>query len=155
MCNKKRRRWFHRRRPQRTTLILTFFINNYQIKIQTMQLETQQFVDSILGLVDHDTQEAIPATFANIVLTSSDPAIFTADTDVNADGTIDVVGVSEGNATLNVKADVTYTDKNTGKEVTKAKEANVPVTVTLPPPSEENTDLVVTFSTPQPVTPAG
>jgi hypothetical protein len=118
-----------------------------------MELQKQQFVDSILGLVDHDTQAAIPATFANIVLTSSDPAIFTADTDVNNDGTIDVVGVSEGTATLNVKADVTYTDTHTNLEVTASKEANVPVTVTAPPPTAENVDLVVTFSPAQPVTP--
>lgn len=51
-----------------TQLILMSLINNFHIKIQTMQLEKQKWVDSILGLVDTATQEPIEATFSNIVL---------------------------------------------------------------------------------------
>jgi hypothetical protein len=133
-------------------LIFTTVLFNNQIKILSiMELNTKEFVDSILALEDTDTKAPIDATFANIVLTSSDPTIFTADTDVNADGTIDIVGVAEGTATLNVKADATYIDGNTKQSVTATKEANIPVTVHAPLPGAENTDLVVTFSPAQPV----
>lgn len=134
--------------PKKPKLILTATINNVKIKILAMTLQTKQFVTAALGLVDHDTQNPIEATFENVALTSSDPSIFTVDTDVNGDGNVDVVGVAPGTATLNVKADVTYEDANTGLSVTASKEANIEVTVTLPP---ETTDLVVTFSDPQPV----
>lgn len=138
-------------KKKKTNLIFTTIINHFQIKILKMQLETKQFVDSILSLVDHDTQQPIDATFTNVVLTSSDPSIFTADGDVNGDGTVDVVGVAAGSGTLNVKADATYTDSNTKKEVTVNKEANVDVTITEPAPTAENTDLVVTFGAAQPI----
>lgn len=137
-----------KRRPPQLIFLTT--INNFKIKIHNMQLEKQKFVNSILGLVDKTTQEAISATFSNVVLESSDPSIFTADTDVNADSQIDVVGVSEGEATLNVKADATYVN-SLGEEVTTPEEANVTVTITAPPPEANETDLVVTFSDPQKV----
>lgn len=115
-----------------------------------MQLETQKFVDSILSLVDHDTQQPIEgATFSNIILTSSDPLILTADTDVDNDGIVDIAGVSPGEVTLNVKADVAYLDANTGEQVNATKEANVAITVTKPLPGAQNTDLVVSFTNPQ------
>jgi len=140
-----------KKHKHRTQLIFTTIINNYKIKILAMTLNTKEFVDSVLALEDSDTKQSISATFANIVLTSSDPSIFTADTDVNADGTIDIVGVSTGLASLNVKADATYTDSNTGKEVTASKEANIDITVSEPAPGAENTDLVVSFSDPKSV----
>lgn len=140
-----------KKKKTRTELIFTIIINHTKIKILAMELQKQEFVNSILGLVDHETQEPIEASFSNVELTSSDTAIFTADTDVNADGTIDVVGVSVGTATLGVKADATYIDKNTGKEVTASKEATIEVTITEPPIDAETTDLVVTFSAPTPV----
>jgi len=116
-----------------------------------MQLQKQEFVNSILGLVDHETQAPIEATFSNIELTSSDTAIFTADSDVDADGTIDIVGVAPGTATLGVKADVKYIDGKTGEEVTASKEATIDVTITEPLIDAETTDLVVSFSAPKPV----
>lgn len=138
-------------RKKKRQLVFTTIINKTKIKILAMQLEKQSFVSTILALIDSDTQEVITSTFSNVVLTSSDPAIFTADTDVNADAQIDIIGVSEGVATLNVKADATYVDANTGQEITKPEEANVDVTVSAPPPTAQNTDLVVTFTNPQPV----
>jgi len=115
-----------------------------------MDLNVKEFVDSILALEDTDTKAAINATFANIVLASSDPSIFTCDTDVNADGTLDITGIAEGTATLTVTADATYTDSNTGQSVTASKSATIGVTVHAPLPGAENTDMVVTFSAPQP-----
>lgn len=115
-----------------------------------MQLEVKSFVDSTLALVDKATGNAIEATISNPVLTSSDPAIFTTDTDPNNDGIVDIVGIAEGTATLNVKADVAYTDPNTGEAITASKEANVEVTITAPPPGAIDTELIVTFSAPQP-----
>lgn len=113
-----------------------------------MELQIKDFVDANLGLVDHDTQAAITATFANIVMTSSDPTIFTVDSDVDTDGTMDVVGVAVGTATLTVSADVSYNDSKTGLDVTANKTVDVPVTITASP---ESADLVVTFSAPKPV----
>lgn len=135
-----------------TRLVLTTIINKTQIKILAMQLNKQQFVDTILALVNSETQEPVAgATFSNIQLASSDPNIFTADTDPNNDGITDVVGVNEGIATLNVKADVNYIDPNTGNGVNASKEANVEVTVQAAPPGAINTDMIVTFSEAQPV----
>lgn len=140
---------FCRKRKRKTDLIFTLNIPNFTIKILSMQLEIQKFVDSILGLVDHDTQQPIDATFTNVTLTSSDVNVFTADTDVNNDGTADIAGVAEGSADLKVTADATYIDSNTGQETTQSKEATVSITVTKPLPGAENTDLVVSFTNPQ------
>lgn len=143
-------------KKKKTHLILTTFINNYQIKIQSIKMELNQkkFVDSILQLVDHDTQAPIEATFSDIVLESSDTEIFTIG-DVNADGVLDLVGVKAGIATLNVSASATYVDANTGETVTKTKTAAVPVTVNAPAPDAENTDLVVSFTAAQDVPETG
>lgn len=151
LITKRKRR--HKR--GRTQLVLTTIINKTKIKILAMNLNVKEFVDTNLALIDSDDQTPIEATFDGITLTSSDPNIFTADADVNNDGQVDVVGIAEGEAMLNVKATATYTDKNTGKTVTAGKEANVPVTITAPPPGAENTELVVKFSDAQPVEGAG
>ncbi len=134
-------------------LIFTTIINNHQIKILKIMptLDSKQFVEEILALENTDTKAAISATFANVKLLSSDVSIFTCDTDVNADGTLDIVGIAPGTATLTVTADATYTDANTGQPVTASKSATVDVTVNKPLPGAENTDLVVTFSDPKAV----
>lgn len=148
----KHRHYIWCRKKQRNTqLVFTIKINKSIIKILAMELPVKDFLDTNLSLEDSDTKAAIIATFANIKLTSSDPSIFTTDTDVNTDGTADVVGVAAGTAQLNVTADATYTDSNTGKEVTKSKNATIDVTVTAPAPTDENTDLVVTLTNAQPV----
>ena len=136
---------------QKTQLIFTAFINHYQIKILKMQLEKQSFADTILKIVDHATGDPIDATFDNVVLESSDEAIFTCNTDVNNDGKVDVVGVSVGDANLKVTADATYVDANTKETVTKSKTAMVPVFITAPPPEAQETDLIVSFTAPEPL----
>lgn len=141
---------YRKKNQNNPQLCLFTIINKFKIKISAMQLETQAFVNSILGLIDKKTGEAVPATFSNVVLTSSDTTIFTADTDVNVDGQIDVVGVAEGEGTLNVKADATYIN-SLGDEVTTPEEANVTVTITAAPAGANDTELVVTFSAPQKV----
>lgn len=136
---------------QKTRLIFTALILNYKIKILKMELLKQQFADTILKIVDHATGAPIDATFENVVLESSDPAVFTCTNDVNNDGKVDVVGVAEGTATLNVSVDATYIDGNTGQSVTKTKTASLQVTVSAPPPEAQSTDLVVTFTAPEAV----
>lgn len=140
-----------RNKKHKTQLIFTAIINNFQIKIISMQLDKQKFVDTVLALVNHETQEPVSATFANIVLSSSDPNIFTSDTDPNNDGIIDVVGVNEGTAILTVTADAGYTDPNTKEAKTVSKTATIDVTVSAPPPGAIETDMIVTFSEPQQV----
>lgn len=147
LISKKKR---SKKTKKKTKLIFTTIINKTQIKILAMQLDTQEFVDAMLALENSADQSKVDATFANIVLTSSDPTIFTADTDVNADGTLDIVGVAVGTASLHVAADATYTDPNTQAVITANKTADIAVTISAPPPGAINTDLVVTFDTPQP-----
>jgi len=140
-----------RNRKVKTKIIFTTIINKTQIKILSMQLQKQQFVESILSLVNKDTQEPVSgAEFSNIQLTSSDESVFTSNTDSDNDGIVDIVGVGEGTANLEVKADVKYTDPNTQQEVNDTKSATVEVTVTAPPPGAINTEMIVTFSEPQP-----
>lgn len=137
------------RRRRKTEIILTTTINKTKVKILTMELLLKDFVDVNLALVDHDTQKAITATFSNIVLTSSDVTIFTTGVDA-ANKSADITGVKEGTASLNVTADVEYTDSNTQLDVKGSKSVDIPVTITAPAPTAENTDLVVTFGTPTP-----
>jgi hypothetical protein len=141
------------KRKRKPTLIFTTIINNKQIKILKIMptLDLKTFVDTVLALEDTDTKAPITATFANIAMTSSDTSIFTADSDVNADGTVDIVGVAAGTATLTVTADASYTDGNTGKAVTANKSATIDVTVSEPLPGDENTDMIVSFGAPSPV----
>ncbi len=128
-----------------TFLILTTFYNNYQIKIQTMKLKPNEFVDSILQLVDKAQNPVTGATFSNIVLTSSDEAVFTTNTDVNSDGQVDIVGVAIGTADLNVTCDVSYTDPSTGDSVSTSKTATVNITVAASA-NPDDTTLVVSFT---------
>lgn len=139
------------RKKFRTQLIFTTIINNFQIKIISMQLDKQKFVNTILTLVNSKTQEPVSAQFSNIVLTSSDTSIFTADTDVNNDAIIDVIGVEPGSGTLTVSADATFTDPNTNEEKTVNETAEIQVTITEPPAGAIDTDLVVSFSEAQPL----
>jgi hypothetical protein len=140
-----------RKKRRRVSLIFTTTVNNiYQIKIQSlkMNLLIKTFVDAVLGLVDHDTNAPITATFANTTYASDNPAVFTCNTDVNADGTLDVVGVAAGNANLHVETDATYTDGNTNQSVTVHLSKDIPMTVTAP--AGENVDLTVNFTAAQP-----
>lgn len=136
---------------QKTDLIFTEYLNNSssKIKLLTMGLPIKQWLDANITLVDHETQQPISASFSNINQTSSDPSIFTADTDVNSDSYNDIVGIAEGTGLLTVEADATYIDSNTNQEVTAHKTATIDVEVTAAPPDAEATDLVITLSNPQ------
>lgn len=110
-----------------------------------MKLKPNEFVDSILSLVDTAGNAVTDAVFSNIVLTSSDEAVFTANTDVNSDGQVDIVGVSVGTADLNVSCDVAYTDPATGDPVATSKTATVGITVATPA-NPDDTTLQVSFT---------
>lgn len=141
-----------RPRHQKTQLVFTTIINKqFKIKILSMALPINDYLDANLALLDHETQQAITdAVFSNIFMTSSDTSIFTADTDVDGDGVNDVVGVAEGTATLTVVADVTYTSNTTNQQVTETgKTVSIDVTVTPAEVGAETTDLVVTLSNPK------
>ncbi len=139
-----------RKKKHRSQLVFTTIINNFKIKILAMQLDKQSFASTILTLVDHETGEPITdVVFSDIILTSSDENVFTV-LDVDVDGTADILGVTEGSATLNVKTKASYVN-SIGDDVTTDEEANVDVTVTAPQPGANETDLVVTFGPPQPV----
>ena len=110
-----------------------------------LSLNKQDFVNAQLALKDTVTDQPVSATFTDIVLTSSDTAIFTVDTDVNNDAQLDLVGVAAGEATLNVSALAAYTNSN-GDPVSETKTTTVAVTVSLPP--ADGTELVVSFTPP-------
>lgn len=109
-----------------------------------LQLNVGQFVVGTLGLVDHNTQQPVQATFSNPSNSSNDENVATVDSNNK------VVGVGEGSTTVTFRSDVVYTDANTGQTVSTTKSVDVVVTVTLPPTPQE-VDLVVTFSPAQPV----
>lgn len=108
-----------------------------------VNINVQETLAGVLGLVDHSTGTPIPATFANETFTSADETIFTAA--LTEDDTVTVSGISVGTANMVVVADVSYTDPATGKAITANKIANIAVTIS---PASTLTDLVVTFGTP-------
>ena len=109
------------------------------------QLNLDELLTGTLGVVNHATQEAISATFANVSASSSDTSIFTVT--LNPDNTLVVDGLAVGSGTLTVTADATYSDPASGITVTHNKSVTVAVTIS---PAETATDLVVTFGTPVP-----
>ena len=116
------------------------------------KVNVKEFLTGTLGIVNHETQEAIPATFANESFASADEGIATVALDP-ADGPdnaiLDFKGIAEGETTLNIEVDATYVDPATGETVTKHKSVVVTMTVTKPV-EETETDLVVTFGPAQP-----
>jgi len=133
--------------PQKTSLVCVTIINNFKIKILSMQLKKQQFADTQLALVETDTQAPIAATFSEIEITSEDTSIVSIG-DVNADGILDVIGVAPGTTNITVKAKASYFDTNLGKDNVVDKSKSVSVTVSAPPPEAQSTELLVTFTDP-------
>ena len=109
-----------------------------------LSMNVGEFVVGTLGLVDHDTQAAVVATFSNPNNTSSDANVATVDTDGK------VVGIGAGTADITFTVDVEYTDANT-KEVVKATKTVVETFTIVVPPTPQTTDLTVSFSDPQKV----
>lgn len=131
---------FHRHK-RRHVLVFVTIINHFKIKIMSFQLQKKKFVDATLAILDQVTNVDVPATFANVIMESSDPLIFSIK-DENADGILDIVGVGVGSATLKVTADATFTNSN-GEVVTESKTASIVVDVTAP--AADATELVVTL----------
>ncbi len=79
-----------------------------------VNLEPQQFVNSVLGLIDHKTRMPIPATFSNIKFLIDNTAVATVD-DIGK-----ILAISEGIANMTVSADVSYVN-NLGSTITEHK----------------------------------
>ncbi len=99
-------------------------------------------------LIDSDTQGQVLASFANAAFSGDNDAAFTVAPDSSDPNTVKVTGVAAGTGKVNVTADATYTDANTGQQVTKTVSASVDVTVTAVA-AGENVELQVNFGAPQ------
>jgi len=135
----------HQRHPVR--LVFTTNINNNQFIIMALQLNANQFSIETLQLIDSDTGLPVAATFSNVVFTSSDPNVFTTTPVPGNPAQTRDDAVGAGTATLNVTADVTYTDSVSNQPVTKSLISNVPVVVTKA--AAENVALQIVVGTPQ------
>lgn len=134
---------------QRTRLVLqTILQNNTIVQIMSLKLNANQFSLDVLSLIDSDTGAAVAATFANQKYESSDPNVFTSVQDATDPNTTKDTAVGAGTANLNVSADATYTDANTGQSVTKSLSLVVDVTV-IAIVAGENVSLVLTQGAPQ------
>lgn len=130
-------------------LVFTTNINNNQFIIMaSLNLNANQFSIETLQLIDSDTGLPVQATFANVVFTSSDPNVFTTTPVPGSPNQTRDDAVAPGTATLNVTADVTYTDNKTNQPVTKNLTSNVPVTVAAVT-AGENVALQIVVGTPQ------
>lgn len=134
---------------RRQKIDVTTEINYNQLTIKTLKImelkfQVGQFVVGTLGLVDHNTQEVVEATFSNPQNSSSDENVVTVDADNK------LVAVAEGTADVTLQSDVEYTDANTGNSVHTTKSVVVNVTVNAAVLPQE-VDLVVSFSEPQTV----
>jgi hypothetical protein len=141
----------NKRHTKVALVLLTIHYKQLKIEgiIMAAQLNVNEMLVGTLGLIDHATQQPIPATFGNVSVSSSDTSIFTTNLDNN--GNVDVDGIAVGTGTLTISADATYTDPATQATVTFTKILTVSVTVS---PANTPTDLVISFGTPQPI-PAG
>jgi hypothetical protein len=132
-------------RPHKTKLFFITIINHFKIQIMSVSINKNEFVNTHLALKDSVTGDPVTATFTDIVLTSSDEAIVTCNTDADNDGNVDVKGISVGEASVNVSATASYTNSN-GDPVSESKTASVAVTVTQP--TADGTELEVSFTPP-------
>ncbi len=143
--------WFHEHHPkhrQKVQLVLTTLINNSNLRIMSLTLNSKQFSLGTLALIDSDTQGQVLASFANAAFSGDNDAAFTVAPDSSDPNTVKVTGVAAGTGKVNVTADATYTDANTGQQVTKTVSASVDVTVTAVA-AGENVELQVNFGAPQ------
>ena len=109
-------------------------------------MKVKEILEAKLGLINKADGQLIEATFSGITLSSSDTSILTADTDADADGETDIVGVAPGTATLHIEAVARYIDPNTSQEVVAGKSADVELVVTPADPEAADTALVVSFA---------
>lgn len=94
---------------------------------------------------------ASKATLSNVVITSSDPAVFTVAPDPSNPNGVIIVSVGAGSATVNSKATATEPDGTTTETITGAD--TVVVTAAPPPPPAPAVALVGKFGTPFPTPP--
>ncbi|HEY4288284.1 MAG TPA: hypothetical protein VGN00_14365 [Puia sp.] len=145
-----------RPKEARTQFVLTTIIYKhlkFEGIIMSSKLNIKEFVKGTFGIVKHDDQTPIEATFANEKFTSADETIAKVaqdPTDTADTAIVDIEGVAEGETDITVEVDATYVDPITLQEVTKHKTAIVHVTISAPT-SDTETDLVVTLGDPQPV----
>lgn len=136
-------------REFRTRLVLTTILdNNTTVQIMSITLNANQFSLDTISLIDSDTGNAVAATFANQSFSSSDPSVFTSVQDSSDPNSTRDTAVGAGSASLNISAEATYTDGNTGQSVTKTLTLVVDVTV-VAIVAGENVALVLTQGTPQ------
>ena len=123
------------RRLKVRQVLLSFFHNQNFI---VMDLSVPQGIEApiILGLVDATTLAPITATKANETETSDTPAVAIVDASGNLEG------VSPGSFNLISEADWTYTDSNTGQQVTTHEKTVTPGTVTAVITAESVTQVV-------------
>lgn len=140
----------HHKHPNPTELVFSGIKYKHltikKSKIMSLALDVNSFAIATLGIVDHVTQLPVDATFANIELTPDDATIVSTDP-----ATGKIVGLAAGTTNLTAVADVTYTN-SLNVQVTEKKSATSGITVTAVAVAN-GVDLVVSFSTPAPVTP--
>lgn len=143
-------KWFHEhhKHHKKVELVLTTFINNSKLRIMSLQLSSKQFALGSLALIDSDTQAQVTATFANPQFTGDNDAAFTVAPDASDPNTARVTGVAAGTGNVTASADATYTDANTGQQVTKSVSVVVAVTV-IAVVAGENVELQLNFGAPQ------
>lgn len=140
--------WYHHsHRKQKVQLILTTLINNFKLKIMSVQLASNQFAIGIPALIDSDTTNPISATFSNPSFSSTNESVFGVTQDASDPNSPRVTGVAAGTGQLNVNYTVSYTDGNTGQPVTQSLSLSIDVTVTEV--AGENVTLQVNFGAPQ------
>lgn len=114
----------------------------------SLTLSSKQFALGQLALIDSDTQAQVLATFANPVFAGDNDAAFTVAPDASDPNTARVTGVAAGTGNVTASADATYTDANTGQQVTQSLKVAVDVTVTAVV-AGENVALQLNFGAPQ------
>lgn len=143
-------KWFHEhhKHKQNVELALTTIINNFKLRIMSVQLSSKQFALGALALIDSDTQGQVSASFANSQFSGDNDAAFTVSPDASDPNTARVTGVAAGVGRVSGTTEVTYTDSNTQQSVTKTLSVAVDVTV-IAVTAGENVELQLNFSAPQ------
>jgi len=118
-----------------------------------MQVKVKDFLIANLGIVNHETQEAIDALFANETFLSADDSIVGVSLDPS-DGpdtaVLDFDVKAVGEVELTVDVDATYVAPGINEQVTRHKQVKITMTVTAPV-EEGATDLVLNFGPAKPV----
>lgn len=134
------------RHAHKVELVLTTLINNFKIKVMSVELAANQKVLGALGLQDSVTGNPVTATFSNVQATSDTPAAFTASVDAN--NNIIVTGVAAGAGKVNISATASFTN-SLNQPATANLSLSVDVTIDAVVVAD-NVVLVITWGAPQP-----